>query len=324
MHYRSIITAIAIQLATVAQAEGIVKFQETFNDPQDLTAQSLAQFEGVTVEEARRRLVLMNEASRLGVQLEKSYPDLFAGINITSTPHFEVEVTLKGRDLGVSLLRVMPFVKNAELSEVLQISNSTYSRTELMSLGKSIVSQLGVNGVKANVAVDAASDTITILTRDTNSVEALLTANTIKAFGFEKPVTASIEYFDGIQETAALYGGAAYNTTSTNCTTGFTVMRFSDRVKGISSAGHCGGSAKYSEYVNTNYYSPDGTPLNVRYRYTNNLDVLMASAVGSGHDHRPVFRDGSSPFPTVTGGAYDATGLYVCRQVARPASLVAT
>jgi hypothetical protein len=139
---------------------------------------------------------------------------------------------------------------DADLRGILNVTSVPRSRRELRQTAQSLVATLEAAGATLDAAINPEDGSVVLLAPDPNALRALIASRSVALPDFVR-----IEQFDGIQLTADVYGGRAYNGSAGNgCTTGFTVLRSSDQVRGVSTVGHFDNTGKWSA-SNTSTYS---------------------------------------------------------------------
>lgn len=127
-----------------------------------------------------------------------------------------------------------------------------------------------------------------------------------------------MEQFSGIQVSEDVYGGRAYNANAgiATCSTGFTVIERATGTRGVTTAGHCDNTGRFSANLNSTYAT---SAVNLSFRREwrtaasngDGLDIQWHVA-SSPHVFPPIFWNGSS-YVQVTGAEWGSTGSYVCK-----------
>jgi hypothetical protein len=284
-----------------------VTFTEPFSDPGNEAARALAAQESISLGEATRRLRLMYAASRLARRLEERYGDAFGGVSVENQGA-RVVAHLRAGAGAPGLEDVRRETNDAELRGNLTLNSVPRSRRELRQLAQSLVGTLEAAGATLDAAINPADGSVVLLTPNPDALSALISSS-----GVAVPDFVRIEQFDGIETTADVYGGRAYNaSTGLGCTTGFTVLRSADQIRGVSTAGHCDNTGKFSTSNTSTYSSSGQIALTFRQQWiSNNLDIQWHTA-GTGNVFPPIFWNGTSTMQ-VTGGQDDIPGTYLCK-----------
>lgn len=215
-------------------------------DEGNQVAKELAKHEGISVGEATKRLRLMRNASRIAQRLEKSDPDTFAGAATTRNGKLVVRFAGQG-DQASRMNRVKGAGLDGDLAGDVETVEVKRSLKELRETVRAAAAQQKASGLRFDIGLDKASNTVKLLTQEPDKVRAAIAAGTIKV-----PDYVTVEQADPIVVTADVNGGRAYNNGSTyGCTTGFVVVRATDQKRGVTSAGHCEDPYTSEKYNNT-------------------------------------------------------------------------
>lgn len=218
-----------------------VTFDESFRDPGGRMAESLAALEGISREEAERRLRLTVEASVAARALAQRHPTTFVGVQVVNGPEFAVHALFSG-----TVAQAQSAMGSVPMSDALRQSmrprGVSHSRSQVRQRADALLNRMRALGLNAEVAVSSVEGKVKVLARDPAAIRGAVASGALQL-----PEDTEVEAFSGIRPTA-IAGGAAYNFLDQvrGCTTGFVVQRKSDYFRGISTAGHCGEPGKHS------------------------------------------------------------------------------
>ena len=238
-------------------------------------------------------------------RLEVANGSTYTGIEAVHAPTFHIVLRFSGIS-NAEIANKAKAIADPDLLGVLKVGQAPYSESALRERGRELGASLVKLGFNANIAINAASGKIKILTADPSRLLA-----TMKSKGLSLPTGIPVEQFSGITPTAFLPGGYFYNGQTMSCTVGFTVRRASDLVKGMTTAGHCDNSAYWSTVKASTW--PHTIGLIFRQEWIgNDLDVQWSTINSSEWEHSAQIFNGTSVV-NITGGQVDYVGLYACK-----------
>lgn len=221
-------------------------------------AEAVAEFQGISIEEARDAEELLDEAGELQARLMSEQPDSFGGMHFSYSP---VEVTVfwddsEGQGIPTAVDEHSQFTVEhvetslADLEEVQQGANE-----QLEASGVSSDTWINVEDSRIQVEVvetDAASAS--------QAVEENLARNSSLA-GAEDLI--EIETVPELAQDEYVFGGMNVD----NCTSGFVVRNANTGALNGTTAGHCDSANTYGEYTGTLHASYYSGPRDVRMHY---------------------------------------------------------
>lgn len=259
-------------------------------------AEMYASEQGVTVEEALRRLTLQDAIGDLDAELALNEQATFAGLWIQHAPQYRVIVqfTQDGEET------IKPYIENGPLAELVELRTAKLTLVELEASQDAAMDEIHDLGIRADSGIDVYENRVEVYVTDQTPLDvALQTTNTSLHNAI---VVLTVDELSNPE--ADIYAGRPLST----CTTGYSVQN-SSGTKGITTAAHCGNSQSYN-----------GTALTFRAElYTGEYDVQWHT--GSGLTYRPWAYDGlydtqTPQFRIITGTrsrTNQALDEYVCK-----------
>lgn len=294
------ITAVAVSDRERAKSDN-----DAFVDPGNTMARSYADEFGVSLGEATRRLKQQNRMRALRAKLLSKHPNDFAGLYALNRGNFKVVAKFKGSSPDVRGL-------DPELASDLETQTAERSLAQLQQDLEAIVSQHGSAGIDFNVAIDEPTNGIDLYVTSADALNSAVKDGRLKVPSYVRVrVVPSL-----LKPTADVQGGRSYLQYGGNyCTTGFTLIHATTKVKGGSTAGHCIEDAKYHPNLSlsVNYNSTGGSLVTVRSAEQwigNNMDLQRFTILSGTYPN--TFWDGSA-YVTVTGTVATSVGDFVCK-----------
>jgi hypothetical protein len=252
----------------------------------------------LTVAEAKRRLVLLEDLKRLADATRDAVPDRFAGAWIEHAPEYRLVIRLAGPEAAPipvdSILAASPVP-----TVIMTGANQTLD--ELLAGLRRLDPVLASSFPEVSSKVDVRSGAL-VLGSPT---------------GLPDDTVAALQQLAGVPTRAEVaapfqllhtYGGRKVTFSDTgDCTTGFTVRNTGTGVYGVTTAAHCGNSGIQYYETSTSHY-----PMTfMGQRWDNDQDAEWLHE--SSHTVYPKFWDGSS-YRWVTGreSVSNMLGDYVC------------
>lgn len=304
-------------ICSPAFAQGTeITFLEPFVDDTGLTAQSLSEYENITLTEARQRLVSMADNSRTAYLAGTDHNDEVAGTDVTTyadgSTRLKIYVKM-GRSENVRS-RLKAKIKHDDALSTVDILEVPFSAAELEKAADDVLAQTAALRLRGAVKVESNTGTLKFVTPDESAVEAAVASGSLVL-----PEMMSIEYGPEIVPTGISWGGGTYlNMRTKNCTAGFTALHRTSSavVKGVISADHCGTTDGYVDTYNTVYSAPSALSARVithdRSFYQDFQFLRFVNQ--SDNQIRNTFWDGVTRGGVVIrGGAYAGTWSYVCK-----------
>lgn len=191
---RTLILLLTILLAACAPGGAEPGLEEATAVPPETTqnpdAAAYAEDQGISLEEASRRLNLQDEIGELGAALEANEADTFAGLWIEHEPEYRVVVAFVG-DAGEEVIR--PYLETyPQLADIIELRTAQYTLAELLAAQQeafTIVEQLEPMSVAGGVDVMANRVYLTV-----GNPELFLQA--VADAGYELPSVVEVEPID--------------------------------------------------------------------------------------------------------------------------------
>lgn len=201
----------------------------TVEEAFEYTAASYAEYFGVSMEAARRALILQDDAGKLEATLMEHERAYIAGFRIEHLPEFHIVISVvEGGEAGIR-----SFVEETPLRDVTQFELVSLTLDELLkdqAVAGRMAEQVGVEHYSAPVG-----QRIELYTPDAEELERLL-----RDAGLTLPETVDIiEAPPPVQE-ANYLGGFAISVGGEGCTSGYTGYRVATGEGGVFTAAHCG------------------------------------------------------------------------------------
>jgi hypothetical protein len=152
----------------------IGRFGGLYSDSGDAMAKSLARFEGISLAEARRRLVLQHEGSVLADKLSAAYGDSFAGAMSERTLPGYVRFYFVGVDLAKIRDALPGFGVSADLLPLVRLKAAAETEAQVRATATRMTQALRAGGVAASVATSMLPGGYKIFTRDPAKAAAAL------------------------------------------------------------------------------------------------------------------------------------------------------
>jgi hypothetical protein len=253
-------------------------------------AQSYAASNGVSVDEAVRRMALQLEIGALSARLEEGERETFAGLWIEHGPEFHA-VAAFTRNGQQTLQR---YVGGGTLATLVRPAAARVSLAHLQEIQRNALRSVMGRGVRAEAGLDVRNNRAEVYVLDRRPVDAEVQRGTVRI-----PEHARVVQVQALSEPEVdIFGGLALTT----CTSGFSV-RNSAGTRGVTTAGHCGASQ-----------ARNGSNLPfVAEAYGSYYDVQWHTAPG--FTVRPLFYDGSAfrNLTAVLSRSSQALNSYVCK-----------
>ncbi len=154
---RTLILLLITLLAACAPGGAEPEMEETAVPPETTEnpdAAAYAEDQGISLEEANRRLALQDEIGELGAALEANEADTFAGLWIQHEPEYKVVVAFVG-DTGEGVIR--PYLQTyPALADIIELRTAQYTLAELLDAQQEsfdIVAQLEPMSIAGGVDV---------------------------------------------------------------------------------------------------------------------------------------------------------------------------
>lgn len=258
---RSFIHRILVGTLALLFAAGVTFAQDhvlTNEEALRQDASSYARSQGVSMEEAIRRLQLQEVIGRLNATLSQAERGSFAGLWIEHSPEYRVVVRFTDEHAAE---RVAGYVDGTDLEGLVDVKPATFSLEDLEAV------QASARHLGRQVGVGVDSDiNVKVNWVEVYAVNPGELATRLAKVGVEFPAGAVVQRVRRLaQPEANIYGGLPIST----CTSGFSVQNGSG-TRGISTAAHCSNSQSYSGTALT-YQSGD---------ITGNQDVQWHTAPG--------------------------------------------
>ena len=211
---------------------------------------------GVSVKEAKRRFALQDAAGDLNAQLIAKESATFAGLWLEHSPQFKVVVQFTGTNKP----NIATYTQNKDLTALVEMRTAKVSLVDLEKAQMKAFSSFVNSGVRAESGLNVQKNHVEIyvLAQDRPKIAAQMTAAQMPAFVDLVTVPALS------QPMAEWYGGLPIRGQNGNCTTGFSIRRNTDGVRGVITAGHCDnlqiatftGQGQYLVYKGEKYEGP--------------------------------------------------------------------
>ena len=305
-------SAIFIHSNANAQSYGTVKFSERFSDQSGETTRYYASVNGITLQEAGKRLGLMVKAATLANKLKEQYPDKFAGMSVKEGRFLTFDFKF-ANETGASILKkIQAFTTDRELLSAVSAGPAPRSAKATAEAASQLLQQMRAAGIQGEVARNDQTGELKALVRDPSAFQSGTSRGKISANPMG--VAYKVEQFSGIRTTADISGGQFYWATPTmSCTMGFNVRQPATNVYGVSTAGHCPNSPARVQLSQT--YSSVEPAINFVGEWYS-LDIQWGYLVnGSGGVNwviKPQVWNGIVNF-NVTGGVSEYPGMTVCK-----------
>ncbi len=140
-----------------------VHFDTPFSDPNDTMPESLAQTGGISIQEARQRLVLQHEVSILAEHLRKKYGERFAGAAIEPEPTFLAKYYFVGVNLVEARAALSTFGVSADLLPLIRLEAVAGTEAQMRAKAVRMREQLLEQHIDGSVAVGIMGYKITTL-----------------------------------------------------------------------------------------------------------------------------------------------------------------
>lgn len=309
--------AAVIACSPVSAQSTEVTFLEPFVDDTGLAAQSLSEYENITIAEASQRLQSMADNSRTAYLAGTDHGEEVAGTDVTTFGSGSTRLKIyvkKGKSENVRG-RLKAKVKDGDALSAVDLIEVPFSAAELEKAADDVLRQTEKLRLRGAVRIEPNTGTLKFVTPEESAVRAAVSTGALVL-----PEMMSIEYGPEIVPAASIsWGGGSYlNLRTRNCTSGFTALhRTSTAVlKGIVTADHCGTGDGYLDVYNTTYSAPSALSARVQTHDRSFYQdfQFMRFVNQSDNQIRNTFWDGLTRGGVVIrGGAYAGTWSFVCK-----------
>jgi Trypsin len=196
---------------------------ETSEDP---TAEYYAATYGVTLDEAKVRLIKLKDAGRINRDLKAKFPNQFGGLYIEHQPVFRVVVKMTGGGQGL--------LKQITDDPLYGVEKTDRPVRQMVQLQDRLTDTLSAASLRFESSVDTVNSTIEIKVLDLSGARKLLDKELTK-YSF----VSLVQVAELPQNAAAIYGGRNITgPSSSTCTTGFNGL-YAGSGAGVLTSGHC-------------------------------------------------------------------------------------
>lgn len=206
-------------------------------DPQLRDAVEYAADQGITLDEAIRRLRLQELTGELATKLMANEEHRFAGLWIQHTPTFRIIVQLTSGTIET----IQPYLANSILTSEIEVRNVRVPLATLRMDQEFAIRTLQKLDLPVNSGINVAQNRVELYVTDRQKLDhALATA------AIHLPATISVISVKALAAPEAdLFGGLQINGPTLGCTSGFSVLHRASGATGILTAGHCDDTLTY-------------------------------------------------------------------------------
>lgn len=226
-HLSVALVVLGLIIASTAPAIGQTSSLDT-NDPLVQDAQVYASDQGISLEEAVRRLQIIRAEPDLEAKLIANEGKTFAGLWVQHQPAFRIVVqfTRNGEQT------IQPYIKNGPWAAIVEVRHVPHSFAKLRADQDRAVRTIRGLGLKVGADIDLVHSRVKVSVPDRMQLEAAL-----QRAGVQLPDTVTVDTFlERNTDEANLSAGLSI----TDCTSGFSVYRTSNSFyRGIVTAAHC-------------------------------------------------------------------------------------
>ena len=286
-----LVIAILIPLYT-GKAQGVepITNLKTTEESLKMDAGMYAKDMGVSLDEAIHRLSLQKEIGDLNSKLEMLEKETFAGLWISHSPVFRVEVrfTREGEST------IQRYLGDAPLKEIVSVGEAKYSLRELEE-GRAFASKMAETiGIKANSGINVFENQAELYVLSIDELD-----NVRQSFHLTLPQNVKlVEVPELAKDVAFIYGGLSID----RCTSGFSVQSYGG-TKGITTAGHCPDTQSYNGFTLPYVSGTTGGTYDIQWNTAPNFTPINAIWIGS--TTRSIL--------SVAYKSSQAVGSYVCK-----------
>jgi hypothetical protein len=183
---------------------------------------------GVSLDEAIRRLQLQSSVGDLDAQLSEKEQGTFAGLWIQHKPEFRIiaQFTHNGQTT------IQPYIAQGPLAGLVEVQPADLPLVELRARQMATLKMLRALGIRFDSGIDVLQNHVEVYVPD----PAQLT-NSLQKANKQLPDKVNVVRVPKLAEPSAnIYGGLSL---SPDCTIGFSVLQPSTGTKGIATAAHC-------------------------------------------------------------------------------------
>jgi len=229
-----VIITISLAPPTTAQSlEGPKSLWPIDENPLVRDAQVYASDQGISLDEAIRRLQLQRPIGELNAQLIANERDTFAGLWIQHDPEYRVIVQFT-RD---SEATIQPYIDNGPLADIVEVRTARVSLAQLEIAQSLVMKAIHDLGVTVNSGINVFENSVELYVIERSQLEAALQEANIQFPEYVKIITVKELSTPEVD----IYAGLALSA----CTSGFSVKN-SNGTKGITTAAHCPNSLSYN------------------------------------------------------------------------------
>ena len=227
--------------ASLALSPGTQSTTPITTDALGVDAQSYASDYGVTVEEARSRLILQGSVGPVQKDLIDNESATFAGLWIQHEPVYRI-IARFTRDGEAT---IGPYVTSGPLTGLVDVRTADATLNDLKAAQNGAMTKARGVGVPVESEIDVIGNRVKLFVVDKAGLESALTEA-----GEQLPNKVDVVKVDELSRaTTDLYGGLTIRNITGNevrfCTTGFSVTH-SDGREGITTAAHCRENQTYN------------------------------------------------------------------------------
>jgi hypothetical protein len=195
-------------------------------------AAEYAKDQGVSLDEAVKRLELQNAIGQFEVELSSKEPNTFGGLYIQHRPYFKVIVNTTGTSDTIK-----GHAQTTPIADLIEVRKVSRSLKQLEARQQLVTGTLASLGIPSETSIDVYKNLVDLQVLDSTQLKSVL-----KAIGklnvLENVATVDVNSF--MSMTVDAYAG-----NNMSCTSGYSV-RDSHGLRGITTAGHCNNSLSYN------------------------------------------------------------------------------